>query len=247
VFALASILAIDPAAADEPAPIESPLLPLPRQSYVRFDPSLTWFDDGGHAAELDLRGVLAYRGWLVPALDAERVSSALGVDLALHHERAATGLGDLELTQLSGVTFGWGTVGAGLVLGLPTATNDRFGSGAARLGPAWFFQAAPTSQLDVSLLARTFVAFAGAAATEAALETKLEPGIVVTLARSLFLSTDAEIEINWLAHTGRFPINLELGVQLGSHLLIQIGPGLDVAGRERGSVTIDMRIDWIDP
>jgi hypothetical protein len=219
---LALLLGTAAASADD---VATTTLPLPKQSYLRLEPTYT-FDGGGSAAELAVRGVLVYPGWFLPQPDATRVISAVGVDLAFPP-------GDVSLTQLSGVVFDGGIVGTGITIALPTH-GGRFG-----IGPAWFGQIT-TPALDLALLARTFFA------TDA-LATRFEPAVVVHLPRQFALSSDGEIDVDWLARSYTLPLNLEVVRPLGEHVVIQLGPQVVIAGRDRGAVTLDLKIDVVAP
>lgn len=209
-------------------------LPFPKQSYLRLEPSYT-FDDGG--GQLFARGVLIYRGFAIPRVDADRFVSAVGVDLSVDH---IDGISDLDLTQLSGLVFGWGVVGIGVAAELPTATaGDR----ATALGPALIAQYTALPHVELALLARTFFGVAGS--TQSALVTRLEPAIVFALPGQFQLSSDGEIDIDWLAREVTLPINCELAHPLGDHVVVTLGPEVVVAGRERGSVKLDLRIDLL--
>ena len=101
--------------------------------------------------------------------------------------------------------------------------------------------------MELSILARSFFSLTTDSDRSTALFTKLQPGVVVSLPDGFLLSTDGEIEIDWLAHTAVVPVNLEVAHVFGEHLVIQVGPEIDVAGPDRGDVRVDLRIDYIAP
>ncbi len=225
--------------------------PLPKQSYLRLEPSYTFVRGGGSSSELHARGLLVYRGLFVPGLDPEKTVTGVVADLALQHESTstlhATGVTDLELNYVSGITLAEGTFGGGLAVLVPTATSSAFGTGKVELGPACFGQVVAIPHVELSILARAFFSLTTDSDRSTAFFTKLQPGVVVSLPSGYLLSSDGEIEIDWLAHSATVPVNLEVAHLLGDHVWIQVGPEIDVAGPDRGDVKIDVRIDYIAP
>ena len=144
-------------------PPDAVFAPLPRSSYLRFEPSYTFLEEGGSASELHVRAVVGQR-WSVPAPGSVQRLWALGADLALRHECTstfrATGIGDLELTPLAGLSAHVGVVGVGLALAVPTATSDVLGTRAVRLGPAWFAQTSALPHVELAVLVRSYAAVA---------------------------------------------------------------------------------------
>jgi hypothetical protein len=221
--------------------------PLPADSYMRVEPSYT-ITENGSASQLLGRGVLVYRGMLIPGFRADRMVSAFIAEAALEHERSARsdaiGLADVELAHLSGIKLGENVVGMGIAVVLPTATSSAFGGDRFRIGPAWFGQI-EVGDFELSLLARTGFAVTGGDRA-AALTTRLEPTVTVTLRKGWYLSSDGEIDVTWLADSAVVPVNMEIGYTIGDRVLIQLGPELVVAGAGRGDLKIDFRIDVLD-
>jgi len=214
-------------ASAEAAVVAMTSLPLPTTSYVRLEPTLT-VHDGEASGDLTARGVLVYRGLAFPDVDPKRAVSAIGIEVSAQA---------VAFTQLSGVQFSWGTVGAGLSLELP-----RHGDGLTA-GPAVFAQVTAMSTLELGLLARSYFELAGNRAS--AVVTRIEPDVVVTLPHGFQLSSDGEIDVDWLARTATVPVSVQVGHQLGSRVLLQIGPEVEVAGPTRGDVIIDLEIDFL--
>jgi hypothetical protein len=225
--------------------------PLPKQSYVRLEPSYGFLGSGGRSSELHARGLLVYRGLFVPGLDPDRTVSGVVADLGILHESTstlhATGLTDLELNYVSGIRLDDGAFGGGVAVLVPTATVSAFGNGTVGVGPACFGQLTAISHLELSILARSFFSVTGSSSRSTEFFTKLQPSAVVSLPDGYLLSSDGEIEIDWLAHSATVPVNLEIAHLLGDHVLLQVGPEIEVAGRERGAVRVDVRIDYLAP
>jgi hypothetical protein len=201
--------------------------------------------DGGSSSELLARGVLVYRGWLLPGLGPETMASGVRVDLRL--ERLATpqahavGLGKLEVLQLSGASFHWGGIGSGVATALPTATSSLFGSDDVQIGPACYAFLAAIRHVPSSLIVRTMFA----TGDSPAIETALEPSVAVELTDAVSLSSNGIIEIDWHAHDARVPINLHVGYAFTDHWYVEAGPQLVVAGSSRGDATIDFEVDYL--
>lgn len=219
--------------------------PLPKHSYLRLEPSYTAPEAGGSSSELQGRGVVVYRGLLIPWIDPEHIDSGLRVDLGLEHDGSSTGLDNLEVNQISGVTAAWGVIGTGLVLVLPTATSEKFGSDSVQIGPAIFAKVHAIPHLELSLLARGFFTVAGSTSATGAFAVKLRPTIAYHLPAHLVVSSDGEIELDWLADSSKVPVNLIVGRGFGSHAVVSAGPELEVAGRDRGDLTILLRLDGV--
>ena len=246
VLAIACLAPVT-ATADDETEINAPL---PNRSYVRFEPSYLR-GDGTSTAELESRGIVVYRGGWLPGVDAERLMSGLAVDWTLDRtvdaRGAKMGLGDLGLTEVTGVELSWGAAGGGLAMSAPTATESAFGRGRFQLGPAGFVQVTALPALTLSVLVEDYFAPAAASTGVEALRTRIEPGFVVTFPHDWLLSSDGEIDLDWLAHDYTVPVNVEIGCTLGSHVTVQAGPEVEVIGAQRGALKLDVRIDLIDP
>jgi hypothetical protein len=223
-------------------------VPLPRTSYLRLEPSYTFMADGGHESELHMRVFVTDRGDEPGNHSREMVWSIafdLDVDREVTPTMHAAGLDDLEITPLWGIRTKWGLVGGGLAISVPTATDRALGSGVARVGPAWFLQSSVVPHLVLSMLMRCYFATAAADDGSAALLTKIEPGIAVKLPDRFLLSSTSKIEVNWLASRARFPLDLQVGHQFGRRAVISLGSEVDVAGRERGDVKLELMLDYV--
>ena len=139
----------------------------------------------------------------------------------------------------------WALVGGGFAISVPTATERVFGSGVARIGPAWFLQSSVVPHLVLSMLMRCYFATAAADDGSAALLTKIEPGVAVKLPDRFLLSSTSKIEVNWLASHARFPLNLQVGHPFGTNAVVSVGSEVDVAGRQRGDVKLELMLDFV--
>src|SRR5262249_12887059 len=200
--------------------------PLPRDSYVRLEPAYT-AGDRGRQSTLHGRIVLVYRGLLVPELGAVHFATGLRADLTLRHENT-TGMGTLELLQVSGALFDWGAIGSGLAAVVPTAT---IGADVTQLGPAVFGQVIAIPHFELSLLVRAL--FGIEMDRSNALTMRLRPVVALKLPERFALSSDGEMQIDLLADAYKVPVNLNIARRLGN-VVLQVGPELVVAGSDRG-------------
>lgn len=247
-IAILSLAVIWPIAAraDEPAsPIDAFTTPLPQASYVRLDSSYTFDAAGGGETELLARGLVDFHGWLLPGLGPADAVSGLRIDVPI--ERIATptahafGIGKLALAQLSGMLYSWGSVGAGVTMELPTATNSAFGASDVQVGPAMYGYLSSIPHVPISLLVRTLFA----TGQSPPIGTALEPIVTVTLSGAFALMSDAQIDIDWLAHEASVPVNLRAGYTFTQHWYIESGPQLMLTGSSRGEVTLDLEVDYL--
>src|SRR5262249_26465340 len=109
------------------ADITSATEPLPKESDLRLQPAYTFVSDGGSAGEILARARIVYRGLLWPGLGPDDVVSGVRIDLPLDRSNVggarATGLGKIDLLQISGLRNGNNAVGIGVAIVLPTATD----------------------------------------------------------------------------------------------------------------------------
>jgi hypothetical protein len=250
ILALRGVTHADDTSRDPESATLTTKVPLPARSYVRLEPEYTMVASGGNTSELLARGLLVYHGWLLPGLGPEDAASALRIDLPLQRSDTptgrATGLGKVELLQLSGTSFGWGSIGSGLAMVLPTATSSVLGSDDVQLGPAFYGDLRSIPHLPLSLVMRSLFALGSASSRSAAFETKLQPNVSVELRDDISLSSNGEIEIDWLAHTATVPVNLRVGYSFSRHWYVEAGPEVVVSGSSRGDVTFDLEVDYLE-
>ena len=130
-------------------------------------------------------------------------------------------------------------MGLGLGAALPTATSATFGAGDLQLGPAAYGYLAVIEQVPLSVVTQTLFATGGSPG----IETIVEPTLAVELGDAALLS-NAIIEIDWLAHDARVPVNLRVGYAFDQHWYVEAGPAVVVAGSTTGDVTLDAEIDY---
>ena len=212
--------------------LDDALNPLPQHSYVRLEPSYTLPAD---TTDVQVRAAFVERGWSGSA------DSVLGVraDVSLGHAAGTIGLGKVGLLGVAGITWPHGSIGAGLGAALPTATSATFGADDLQLGPAAYGYLAAIEHVPMYLITQTLFA----TGDSPAIETILEPSLAVQLGDAALLS-NASIEIDWLAHDARVPVNLRIGYALDQHWYVEAGPAVVVAGSATGDVTLDAEIDY---
>lgn len=114
----------------------------------------------------------------------------------------ASGLGDFNYSAfLSPAKVGKVIWGAGLSLGMPTASDDQLGTGKWSTGPTAVALTQP-SWGSVGLLARQLWSFAGDDDRSDVSQLLLEPFINYNLSDGWFLITDMVITANWKAESG---------------------------------------------
>jgi hypothetical protein len=224
-------------------------VPLPAQDYVRLEPAYTMLAGGGATSELLARALIVYDGSLVPRVGPEHSVSALRIDVPLRYAHTsmarATGLGDLELLALTGVAYGWGSIGSGLASILPTTTSSALDAGELSVGPACYGYLGAIPHVPIALVARTLFATGVASQRAPAIETILEPTVTVEINDEVSLSSNAYIELDWLTHDATVPVNLRVGHSFGKQWYIEAGPEIVVVGTSRGDVTYDLEVDYL--
>ena len=214
-------------------------IPVPPHSYVRLEPSYTMLSGGGSASALLARGLFVFDG-------PDGVASALRLDLSLERVHSTTGLGDAELTELSGAVFGWGSIGAGLALIVPTATSAELGGGDLRIGPAFYVYVGAIQRAQASLVVRSPFAMGRGSTRSPAIESQIEPIISVSVTDELCIVSSGQITVDWLAGTVNVPVNLRVGRSYGRHWYVELGPEVVISGPSRGDLTLDLEVDYLE-
>lgn len=209
--------------------LDDALNPLPQRSYLRLDPSVTLPSDD---SELLTRALLVARG-------SHDAVFGLRIDLPFEHAAGTTGLGKIALLGVSGIVWPHGSVGLGVGAALPTATSATFGAGDLQIGPAAYGYLAIIDRVPLSVVTKTLFATGGSPG----IETSVEPTIAVQLGNVALLS-NATIDIDWLAHDARVPVNLRVGYAFNAHWYVEAGPAVVVAGSTTGDVTLDTELDY---
>lgn len=224
--------------------VEELTTPLPEDSYVRLEPSYTFLAGGGGNTLLFTRALHTYHGWLVPGFGPAGALSGVRVDIGFQRIDSPTvhaiGLGKLGLAQASGMIYSWGSVGVGVAMALPTATNGAFGAGDLQVGPAMFGYVSAIPHAPMSLVVRTLFA----TGDSPPIATVLEPIVAYELSERFALTSNGQIDIDWFGHDERVPVNLRGGISIGDHWYVEAGPELVVVGSSRGELTLGIEADY---
>jgi hypothetical protein len=212
------------------ADVDTETEPLPRQSYLRLEPSYNFSSDDG---EVLTRVVFVYRGLFCPGCGPDSTASGLRIDVPV----IDGGIGNIGLTEIAGLTANRNAFGLGAAVTLPTATAGEAG---LQVGPAAFAQLMAIPHLELSVLVRELISVTGTLPTT----TRIRPGAVLRMPDGVFVSSDGELAIT--GDTTTVPVNLRLGRSFGTHVVASIGPEIVAEGPRRGDVTARLQLNYVD-
>lgn len=137
-------------------------------------------------------------------------------------DQASLGIGDTEIFDLIiPKRFAWGALGIGPLLSLPTATNNRYGSGkfAVGLASGIAFNNPKMGNWQVDLLLQYLVSIAGDSEREEVRSFAFQPSITYHFKKGFYLETEPVLSYSFTRKHLVIPVNLRFGkvLTIGTH------------------------------
>jgi hypothetical protein len=224
--------------------------PLPFKEQLKFKPMYT-FPDGAirYKAQLQFEPVLPYPGALVPGLELEGLWSVARLQLTgeslQNASGTAGGLEDLNFVDLAAHRWGSLTLGAGVASVFPLATSSQLGQGKWQVGPAAAFDFLPVPALRIAALAQGLWSVAGSSASPTLAYATVQPFITVHLPATLFLSSDATMNVYWAGGSTTVPVNLGFGHAFSKWFVGTIKCQVTVAGSDTGAIEGEVDLTFL--